>query len=48
MILVLFAVLSGGFFAFALPPFHHPVLAWFALTPLLVAARGGGRWRRRA
>ncbi|MCW3062490.1 MAG: lnt [Capsulimonas sp.] len=40
MIPLLCALLSGGLFAAALPPYDWEWLAWFALAPLLVAAQG--------
>lgn len=41
----LLAALSGAALAFCLPPFDQPALAWFALTPLLVALWFGPRGR---
>ncbi|BDI28783.1 hypothetical protein CCAX7_008340 [Capsulimonas corticalis] len=40
MIPLLCALLSGGLFAAALPPYDWEWIAWFALAPLLVAAHG--------
>jgi len=37
---LLLAAVSGLLMALALPPFNQALLGWFALAPLLVAARG--------
>ena len=40
MLLPLASVLSGLILYLAFPPFHFPILAWFAMVPLLLAITG--------
>ena len=40
MKLLVLTLISGALLALSLPPFDFELLGWFALVPLLVAARG--------